>query len=840
MKTSAGDLLRWVRDSVWNVFLPACLLGGWAASGTAGPDTPDFNRDVRPILVANCLSCHGMDEAARQAGLRLDDAAAATTALASGGRAIVPGDPEQSGVLSRVCSADGDEVMPPPPARRLTKAEIDVLRRWIAAGALYARHWSHQPPARREPPAVTDGRWPKTPVDRFILRDLEARGLTPAEEADRRTLARRLFLDLTGLPPSPAELQSFLDDFAPDAYERLVDRLLASPQYGERWARFWLDLVRYADSAGYEGDPEYPQAWRYRDYVIDAFNSDKPFDRFVLEQLAGDELEPIRGAGEPPLPSAEGVVAVTFLRLAPFTEPRGDETRELMLSEMTDAVGSVFLAQTIGCAKCHDHKYDQISSRDFYRLKAFFATIQIAPPKRGDAFQIGGSQPAEFYRPGEKDWVAAERGRLEACMGDLVARRDALETELRRAVATARGAGDLVDVATLRTVASDRVDPALSPAQRTSWENACRDVVVAQLRLERLAPAAMSLRHTFGPPYEPGAPTTHVLLRGDFTRPGPVVQPGFPTAIVGHDRPAVIPLDPFRRWPTRGWRKALAEWIASPENPLTSRVIVNRIWQHHFGRGIVATPNDFGALGSPPSHPELLDWLAVRFIEERWSIKAIQRLIVTSATYRQSSQRIDARAEAVDPANDLLWRYRRWRLDAEAIRDGILAASGALAVDRVGGLTVFPPLPVELTAEAQEHNRFRWQSGDPADVTRRSIYVFQQRSMHLPLLEVFDGRVPDSSCAQREATVNPLQALALLNGDLVVSESSRLASRIRREVGGDADAAARSAFQFVLCRAPDDAELGRIRAFLADEQDVDPLVSLCRVLFNSNEFIHVD
>ncbi|MBM4023362.1 MAG: DUF1549 domain-containing protein, partial [Planctomycetes bacterium] len=586
-------------------WLVACLLAAHCPAAPASGDSaspPDFNREVRPILVANCFTCHGMDEEPRQAGLRLDDPVAATAELPSGGRALVPGDPGHSLLLARVLATDDAEVMPPPEAgRRLTAAEADVLRRWIAAGAAYERHWSHVPPERRDPPAVAAAGWIRNPIDAFVLGRLEARGLAPAPEADRPTLARRLHLDLTGLPPTRQELRAFLDDTGADAYERLVDRLLESPRYGERWARFWLDLVRYADSAGYEGDPEYPHAWRYRDYVIDAFNADKPFDRFVLEQLAGDELDSIEGAGEPPLPPPEGVVAVTFLRLAPFTEPRGDETRDLLLSEMTDTVGSVFLAQTIGCAKCHDHKYDQIPARDFYRLKAFFSTIQIAPPKRGDAFQIGGPQPADFYRPGEKEWADATRAAIEARQGELEARRDRLEQELRRKITTARKADELVGAAVLQAVVDDPDDPALTADDRESWEHARGDVFGNRMRIERLVPAAMSLRHTFGPPFEPGAPLTHVLVRGDFERPGEAVQPGFPSALVGHDRPAVIPLDPFRRWPTRGWRKALAEWIVSPDNPLTARVFVNRLWQQHFARGLVATPNDFGALGSAPT-----------------------------------------------------------------------------------------------------------------------------------------------------------------------------------------------------------------------------------------------
>lgn len=825
-------------------FLFASSLASRAASVQPdGSSRVSYTRDVRPILVQDCFTCHGQDDKARKADLRLDDPHVATTKLPSGETAIVPGEPAKSALVTRIFTEDESEVMPPPETKRkLSAREKDLLKTWIAQGAKYERHWSLNKPADVVPPTVQNSAWCRNDIDRFILRAQEDRGLTPAPEADRRTLIRRLYFDLTGLPPSPEDIQAFVNNKSPAAYDSLVDKLLASPRYGERWARFWLDLARYADTAGYEGDPEYPHAWRYRDYVIDAFNNDKPYDQFIREQLAGDEMEQIHGAGELPLPPAENVVALTFLRLAPFTEPRGDETRDLMLSEMTSTVGSVFLGLTVGCAKCHDHKYDQIPTKDFYRLKAFFSTIQIAPPERGDIFQIGGPQAADFYRPGEKKWTDEERARLEIELPAKLANRSSLEKQLKEKVMRARKVKNTITPEQFHQALDDPNDTTITAKDRAEWYAVAFEVAKRENRLKRLRPAAMSLRHTFGPPYEPGVPQSFVLIRGDFSHQGEAVQPGFLSAITGNQQPARIQLDPFARWPTRGWRKTLADWIASTDNPLTARVMVNRLWQHHYGGGIVATESDFGTLGSPPTHPELLDWLARRFVAEKWSIKKIQRQLVTSAAYRQTSRPQDAEGEKIDPQNRLLWRFRRHRLEGEAVRDSILAASGRLNLDRVGGLAIFPPLPPEMADVPQVYNRYRWDSSDEADGRRRSIYIFQQRAMNLPLLDAFDALVSDSSCARRHDSVTALQSLVLLNGQLATTEAQHLAKRIEREAGTSVDAQIRRAFQLTLAREPATEELARMKSFLADGKcgEGNGLAGICRVLFNSNEFIYVD
>ena len=574
--------------------------------------------------------------------------------------------------------------------------------------------------------------------------------------------------------------------------------------------------------------------------MIDALNNDKPYTDFIKQQIAGDELVQITSAAELPIPDPEGMVALTFLRLAPFTESRGLETRDLMLSEMTSTVGSVFLGLTVGCAKCHDHKYDQVPTKDFYRLKAFFATVKIAAPARGDIFQTGGPQPAAFYRPGEQEWADGLRTDYEQQIADAQREFAEFKDRLREQLTQAEGLDDPVDdQRSLAEIKNQKSEIVTSEIRNRYWDF---EPLIAnlQLKLKRLAPLALSLRHTFGPPYEPGPPTSFVLIRGEFDRAGEVVQPGFLSAITGHQLPAEIPMDPFWRWPTRGWRKTLAEWIASAENPLTGRVMVNRLWQHHFGRGIVATTSDFGAIGSPASHPELLDWLALRFIQEGWSVKKMHRLLVTSAAYRQTSKRDNDSASRIDPENKLLWRFRRRRLEGEQTRDSVLAASGRLKVQRVGGLPVFPPLPRELARTPKVYNRHRWLDDHGPEGRRRSVYVFQQRSSNLPLLDTFDALVPDGSCSRRQSTVTALQSLAMYNGGLVNTELPHLADRVRNEAGEDAAEQVRRAFQLVLLRSPIEEEVHKSLDFLAEAEGEDPIVGLCRVLLNCNEFFYVD
>ncbi|MDA1049191.1 MAG: DUF1549 and DUF1553 domain-containing protein [Planctomycetota bacterium] len=692
------------------------------------------------------------------------------------------------------------------------------------------REWPFYPLPVAELPEVRSS-WIRNGIDAFILERLNEAGLEPAPEATRQQLVRRLYLDLIGLPPSPEDVEAFIEDESERAYEALVDRLLNDPRYGERWARLWLDLARYADTAGYEGDPDLPHAWRYRDYVIDAFNSDKSYTEFIKEQIAGDEFEEVMGAGELPEPLPERVVAMTFLRLAPFTEPRGDESRHELLSEMTSTVGSVFLGLTVGCAKCHDHKYDSIPTKDFYRLQAFFATISMPRPEPGDGFQIGGSIPAPFYRRGEQEWANAQRAKLEREIDDSKQQLEELEKTLTTSINPDASAKENLDA-----ILADDNNALISAENRQRYRWLSNRERFLRQQLKRLQPVAMSLRHSFGPPYEPGVPTSRLMIRGEYDNPGEAVTPGFLSCITGNQGPASIRLDPFKRWPTRSRRMALAQWIASPDNPLTARVMANRLWHWHFGRGIVETPSDFGQLSGGPSHAELLDWLALQLVKENWSLKALHRLIVTSATYRQTSLRPNEQAAEIDPDNKLLWRFRRRRLEAEAVRDSVLVVSGRLNSEQFG-LPIFPPLPDDIE-ERVKFSTSKWDTQHGPQGRKRSIYIYQQRTLTMPLMQSFDALVCDESRPRRRHSVTPLQALAMYNGQFVSEEAKHFAARVNKEAGDDITQQIELAYRIALSRAPSPDELAELKVLAgADESG---LAAVCRVLLNSNEFIYVD
>jgi len=701
-----------------------------------------------------------------------------------------------------------------------------------------SKEWPFYLPLSTEAPDVKNEKRVRNEIDSFLLNRLEANGLSYAPEAGRRTLVRRLFFDLIGLPPTPEQIEAFLNDNQPQAYERLVNTLLEDDRYGERWAKFWLDLARYADTAGYEGDPDLPHAWRYRDYVIDSLNRDKPYDQFIKEQIAGDEFKEIMGAGELPLPEPENVVAMTFLRLAPFTEPRGDETRHEMLSEMTSTVGSVFLGLTVGCAKCHDHKYDGISTRDFYRMKAFFNTVQLMPPERGDAYQIGGSLPASFYREGEAEWAEAKRAEIRSGLESF----EALRTRLRvRAEAQRRSESDAdsdkkeADKLDLHAWIMDPGNDSITVEERQRYEHLAHQATFASQHLKRLEPRAMSLRHSFGPPYEPGVPVSRVMIRGEYDNPGEEVLAGFPSCITGHQEPADIRLDPFKRWPTRSRRMALAEWIASEENPMTARVMVNRLWMHHFGQGIVMTPSDFGKLSGGPSHPELLDWLARKFVEEKWSIKAMHRVMLNSSAYRQSSTEFDRRGLDLDPDNRWLGRFSPRRLEGEAIRDSVLFVSGRLNPEMYG-LPIFPALPDGIE-ERVKYSKSKWATDTGPESRKRSIYIYQQRTLTMPFMQNFDSLVCEDTVPSRQKSVTPLQSLAMYNGRLVNEEAAHFAKRLLKDAPSDSKARLELAFQWALGRHPLPEERSSLEGFATS---TDGLTRLARILFNTSEFIYVD
>ena len=756
-------------------------------------ETVDFYGRVQPILAIHCVKCHGAET--QKGGLRLDVRE----------RALKGGDSGNSGpaeLVRRVASKDTDEQMPPK-GPRLSREEIEVLRLWTDAGAPWPErddYWAFQPPKDPAPPSVRHPERVRNPIDQFVEAALDRQGLEPAAPADRRTLLRRVFADLIGVPPSPEEADAFLNDASADAFEKLVDRLLGDRRYGERWARHWLDLARYGESDGYEDDKVRPHAWRYRDYVIRSLNADKPFDRFVLEQIAGDELFP---------DDPDAWVATGFARLGAWDfmskEPR--QQRQDYLNDATDVVGSVFLGMTVGCARCHDHKYDRITQVDYYGLQAFFVgTVREMHDLPGD--------------PREPDFVRERWKKTEAELRRLQDELGALRREARDAVFWRRRCE--VGSDGLLKISDDDVAKAaeeIRPGRRETLEGKIK----AADKVERFyRPAAEAVFET-----SPNAPKTFLLRQGQLSTPGPEVSPSYVAAMMPPGHALASP----QGGRGSGRRTELARWLTSPEHPLTARVIVNRLWQHHFGRGIVATPSDFGRNGRRPTHPDLLDWLARRLVSGGWSLKSMHRLMMTSAAYQRGSQ-----ANPADVANQWLARMSRRRLDAEALRDSILAVGGRLSPIG-GGPGVYVPIPKDVNVMLPNNDKeLSWETSTEEEGRRRTIYVFQRRSLTLPMVDVFDGPSMNQTCPQRPETTVAPQALTLFNGEFCRGEAKHFAARVEREAGPGIDARIDRAFRLALIRAPREDERAAARRFLATQS----LGDFCHVLLNTNEFLYVD
>lgn len=800
-----------------------------ARTGGAADELLEFEQRVLPILQEHCFECHGPAAARPKGGLRIRGRAA----LLEGGElgpALVPGDPEQSLLVRAIRWTDDDLKMPP--RRPLEDEQIAALVEWVRAGAPWpaigeaaesappratdsaasaldraaARAWwSFQPVARPAVPAPADGARAQNEIDAFVQGRLAAAGLALGPEADRRTLARRLWFVLLGLPPSFEELEAFAADARPDAYQRLVDALLARPEYGERWARHWLDVVRYAETCGFERDQRKLYAWRYRDWVIDAFNSDLPFDRFVRAQVAGDELDVI---------TEDSLVATGFYRLGPWdSEPDDPELAEYdERDDVVRAIGEGFLGITIGCARCHDHKFDPFPQEDYYGLLAFVRNVRpFTEPEllpESAAYALLGAGPREMQQ-WQQDLAAAQR---EADLKIRLHRAETKARALQRRFPANRMLAELLATpAASRTDEQHRLAAEIDRVEISEAELHAIAGTDRNLELRRLVLAREQLDRAFAGALDwalvvkeagPRVPPTRLLIRGAPGAPGAEVVPHFPFATCASDA-AAIPEPPIARGgASSGRRRVLADWIASPENPLTARVIANRVWHHAFGRGLVATPNDFGRAGELPSHPELLDWLAAELVANGWSLKHLQRLILTSATWRQASSASDAAAERIDPDNRLLWRQNRRRLEAEAVRDSILAVSGTLAAAR-GGPSFFEPLERSVLAGSSRPGE-GWGVSPPEDCARRSIYGYAKRNLALPLLEVFDSANSCLSTAARTATTVPTQALTLFNGAFAGRQARAFAARIEAETrsGGDVAAAVRRAFEHALQRRP--------------------------------------
>lgn len=752
-----------------------------------------FESEIRPLLAEHCWSCHGADK--QKSNLRLDSLA---DLLAGGdsGPAITPGSPQESLLIEAVRY----ESFEMPPTAPLSDKEIATLERWVEIGAPWPgaadapsgrglrekitdedrAWWAFQPVAEPEIPTLDDAALPDNPIDAFVQKRLYEEGLSPAPEANRPALLRRLYFDLIGLPPSPEQVAAFLGDPSPDAYERIVDQLLDSPRYGERWARHWLDLVRYADSDGYRADHFRPHAWRYRDYVIESFNADKRYDRFVQEQIAGDELFP----GDP-----EALIATGYLRHGIYEynnrDARGQWTT--MLEDVTDTTGDVFLGMGMQCAKCHDHKFDPILQRDYFRLQAFFAPLV---PREAE---VADEAERTRYREQSNEWESATAEIRKAI--------DAIESGYRKDAANAAVEMFPPDIqAIVRKPESER-EPLESQLhylvhQQVLFEYSRLDTHlkgqdkerVIELRKElaefdHLRPAPLPVART-ATDVAPKAPPTRIPKRSDEN-----IEPGFLTLL--DESPAEI--EPIAGEATTGRRAALARWLTRPDNPLSTRVIVNRVWQYHFGRGLAPNSSDFGRLGGVPTHPELLDWLTTQFIRDGWSLKQLHRRIVTSATYRQSASHPEFLAHQTrDPANQFYWRGHTRRLDAEQIRDAVLAVSGELRTE-AGGESVLP------------------------DVPRRTIYTRVMRNDRDPLLDVFDLPLFFSSESSRNTTTTPVQSLLMINSAEILQHARRFAARVW-EASPDLRERISHLWRLAYARPPQPEEIEAALQFLEDQQ----------------------
>jgi mono/diheme cytochrome c family protein len=744
---------------VRSLILLAALWFGTTVRGATS--AIDFNRDIRPIISDNCVSCHGPDKDKRKANLRLDEEAGSRAELKDGKRAIVPGHPEQSELIARITATDEDDVMPPLKTnKKLTPAQIEKLRAWIKGGAAYATHWAFVKPQRPELPSVKNKTWARNATDLFILARLEKEGIAPSPEANAATLLRRASLDVTGLPPTPQERKAFIESKNPHAWEDVVTDLLASPHYGERWGRHWLDLARYADSNGYSIDS--PRSiWKYREWVIDAFNRDMPFDQFTLEQIAGDLL---------PEATVEQKIATGFHRNTQINEEGGIDKEQFRIESIVDRVnttGSAFLGLTLGCAQCHDHKFDPITQREYYEMFAFLNNADEPDLAIGD--------------PEQAEKLKEHKEKIKE-----------LEDQIRE--------------------------------QEKDLARFTNEVKKAQATLAKLKKSMPKVPSTMVMAERAQPRESYVHIKGDFTRHGDIVGPGVLKAVL-----------PLKETMAKTNRVDLARWLVDRENPLTARVLVNRIWLHYFGRGLVETENDFGSQGTPPTHPELLDWLAVELMDHSWSQKHIHRLILNSATYRQSSNTRPDLAN-IDANNYLLARQNRIRLDAEIVRDVGLAASGLLT-DKIGEPSVFPPQPDGVMTLGQ--SRREWKASEGPDRYRRGMYTFFWRATPHPSLTVFDAPDAFSACTRRARSNTPLQSLTLLNDRAQFEFAQALAQRLVAEEKSS-EARIRRGFEYCVSRPPTIAEQQRVEQLIAAcsaEPETETWTTVARVLLNLDETI---
>ncbi|NUM52523.1 MAG: DUF1549 domain-containing protein [Candidatus Hydrogenedentes bacterium] len=810
-----------------NFAIAHVLLNAAAFAAAGDPASLDhFESHVRPLFIAHCIQCHGPEK--QKNGLRLDSRIGWMTG-GERGPAVVPGDVEKSNLIQAVRHTDPHLKMPPD--EKLSDAEIAALELWVKNGAPDPREtadtpaprekadpktfWSFQPIRDLAPPTVSKSEWVQNPIDAFVLAQLDERGLSPAPRADARTLVRRAYVDLIGLPPTPEQVDTFVSDPSPRAWSKLIDELLASPHYGERWGRHWLDVARYADSGGFETDIYYANSWRYRDYVVKSFNDDKPYDVFVQEQIAGDELWPgdIAQDGqykvaEEKLRRQEARIGTGFYTLSPQIHESnmdGGKIRYETFTDWVDTTGAAFMGLTMSCARCHDHKFDPLTQQDYYGLQAIFAGSKLVRE-----YVVPPMSVADYHQYYPRIIAVDEARRAVRLFDARVKGRELSDTAK----------------AERQSLLTKLAESVLALQEKTAQGEPFDGLYDI--------PSASILGHE-----EPElVPAIHVLNRGELTQPREHVSPNLPAAL----RDASGWSEPVPN--LRGARAALAKWLTSPTHPLTSRVMVNRIWQGHFGRGIVSSVNDFGLMGQRPTHPELLDWLATEFMRARWSIKHMHRVMMQSSTYQMDSVWQNETNLAIDPANNYVWKMNRRRLEAEALWDAIHSVAGTINL-KMGGRPVVPLLGPDEGAPM-----FWTVSADPADHTRRGLYILQRRNFRFPMFDVFDLPVNAVSAPARDTTTVAPQVLWLMNNATAVKQAEAFAARLMTEQGLGADACiadpgplVERAWRVALGRYPTTDETSEALALMntiAPNATKDGLTQLCRAIFNLQEFAYVD
>lgn len=796
-----------------------------------------YETKVLPILKASCYSCH---QGRGSSGQLEMSTRASLLKGGTSGPGVVLSSPPNNSLIIKAINNDGRNM---PPTGKLPQGQIDILTKWVEMGlpmsattakvststksdiaskkgpppvnAETMSFWSFRPVRRPAVPAVQNKTWVSNPIDAFILSKLEKSGLTPAPTASRTALLRRVTYDLTGLPPTPQEVNAFLADKSPNAYEKVVDRLLASPRYGEQWGRHWLDLVRFAETNSYERDSVKPNAWKYRDYVIDSFNSDKPYSTFVTEQLAGDEM---------PNRTDQCLIATGYYRLGIWDDEPSDPKQALYddLDDIVSTTGQVFLGLTVNCARCHDHKLDPIPQKDYYQFLAFFDGLN----RYGNHVQ----------RPiGTREQIEKHQQEIQAHEGQIRQNQEAIAAIEKRVMPDFQP----VEVEEFKhenarlAIVRKRVPKLLTADEYAHYVTLKQETP----RLIRRQPKAMET--AMAVTEDPQPRVTHVLLRGNPHAEGDVVKPSF-LSVLNPPQPQIKPT-PYGD--SCGRRTALAEWITSPTNPLAARVMVNRIWQYHFGRGIVRTSSNLGFQGDKPTHPELLDYLASEFVKGGWKLKPLHRQILLSSAYRMGST-ANSKALAKDPINDLLWRFDMRRLTAEEVRDSILAANGSLN-PQMGGPGIFPTIPPEVLA-GQSRPGDGWGNSSPEEQARRSVYIHVKRSLQVPILASFDSSDTDFSCPVRFATTQPTQALGTLNSTFINEQAKIFAAFLLKQVPNEPSQQVALALRRVLQREPTAKEIARGTNYLQTMQQKhsqsypDALRSFCIIALNLDEFIYLD